>query len=46
MSDEMIAFLKSIYDINTNDGKIRNIVAKETKSLTEYTRIMMAITFG
>ena len=44
MNNELKEFLKSIYDINKNDGKIRQYVWNNTENQTEYTRTMIFIT--
>ena len=40
MSEQTIELLKSIYNVDTNDGLIRQVVLDYTNSLHEYTMLM------
>ena len=44
MSDYTLNRLKKVYDIHKNDGKIREIVFRASRSISDYTENMVYIT--
>lgn len=44
MDETIIEFFKNIYNVDTNDGAIRQIVLDASSNLNEYSFAMMKIT--